>query len=65
VEHAVHHRGLTLSFTAARLERRAEVDEIVANWTCQFDKHILMRLVGSTAWPERCSIRARSPTIRP
>jgi len=54
-----------LSFTAARLERRAEVDEIVANWTCQFDKHILMRLVGSTAWPERCSIRARSPTIRP
>ena len=27
------------STAAARLKRRAEVDEIVANWTCQFDKH--------------------------
>src|SRR5215475_500389 len=33
---------------AARLERRAEVDEIVANWTRQFDKHTVMRLLGAT-----------------
>ena len=37
------------STAAARLERRAEVDEIVANWTRQFDKHTVMRLVGATA----------------
>src|SRR5262249_56703907 len=39
------------STAAARLERRAEVDEIVANWTRQFDKHTVMRLVGATAPP--------------
>ena len=37
------------STAAARLERRAEVDEIVANWTSQFDKHTVMRLIGATA----------------
>ena len=37
------------STAAARLERRGEVDEIVANWTRQFDKHTVMRLVGATA----------------
>jgi len=37
------------STAAARLERRAEVDEIVANWTCQLDKQTVMQLVGATA----------------
>jgi formyl-CoA transferase len=37
------------STAAARLERRVQVNEIVANWTRQFDKHIVMRLVGATA----------------
>jgi crotonobetainyl-CoA:carnitine CoA-transferase CaiB-like acyl-CoA transferase len=37
------------STAAARLERRAEVDEIVANWTRQLDKRTVMQLVGATA----------------
>jgi crotonobetainyl-CoA:carnitine CoA-transferase CaiB-like acyl-CoA transferase len=36
---------------AARVERRAEVDALVANWTRQHDKHTAMRLVGSATIP--------------
>ena len=36
---------------AARSERRAEVDEIVSNWTRNHDKHTAMQLVGSATIP--------------
>ena len=36
---------------AARAERRAEVDELVSNWTRQLDKHTVMRLVGAAIVP--------------
>jgi formyl-CoA transferase len=36
---------------AARTERRAEVDELVANWTRQHDKHTAMNLVGAATIP--------------
>jgi formyl-CoA transferase len=39
------------STAAARAERRAEVDELVSNWTRQHDKHTLMRLVGAANVP--------------
>ena len=39
------------STPAARNERRAEVDEIVSEWTRQHDKHTAMRLVGGATIP--------------
>jgi crotonobetainyl-CoA:carnitine CoA-transferase CaiB-like acyl-CoA transferase len=39
------------STAAARAERRAEVDELVSNWTRQLDKHTVMRLVGAASVP--------------
>jgi crotonobetainyl-CoA:carnitine CoA-transferase CaiB-like acyl-CoA transferase len=39
------------STPAARMERRAEVDELVSGWTRLHDKHTAMRLVGSATIP--------------
>jgi len=36
---------------SARAERRAEVDELVSNWTRQHDKHTAMQLVGGATIP--------------
>ena len=49
------------STAAARLERWAEVDEMVSSWTRQLDKHTVMRLVGADCpgWSGARYARAR------
>ena len=47
------------STPAARVERRAEVDELVSSWTRLHDKHTAMRLVGSATIPSGAVLDTR------
>jgi len=44
---------------AARTERRAEVDEIVSNWTRQHDKHTAMQMVSGATIPSGAVLDTR------
>src|ERR1043166_1322464 len=44
---------------AARLQRRAEVDALIADWTRQHDKHTAMRLVGGATIPSGAVLDTR------
>ena len=47
------------STPAARVERRAEVDELVSSWTRQHDKHTAAKLVGSATIPSGAVLDTR------
>jgi len=44
---------------AARLQRRAEVDALIAEWTRRHDKHTAMRLVGGATIPSGAVLDTR------
>jgi formyl-CoA transferase len=47
------------STPAARMERWAEVDELVSNWTRQLDKHAAAKLIGSATIPSGAVLDTR------